>query len=456
MQVHKALVIKDDPGQLPAGLRELGLVVLTASDRQSAERVIGSERPDLIVVDPFLPHLGGPEFVAALKRQAKAKLIVLTAPRPLAAMQPCWEAGADDCQFEPISLRHLLTRAAVRLWPIVGPLRLGRLILDVVRHRVRVGAVDLELSAREFRLLAELMRIPGLFIPYSELFERVWRRPLASVSDLRALQLEVGRLRRKLQAVLDEPPLSTAVWDEGYQFGKGPRLRPKILVVDADPAARCELEGWLGEQGYDTVGVADGETGWRIAQSEAPDLILVEPVVEKLDGLSLCRMLRRRSDVPILLTSTRPLEIDQLTGLEAGANDYLVKPLQREEVVARVRANLPAAQAGQWGVTHLQAGGFGLNWNARQAWVDQQELHLTRKEFLLLAEFLRHPGVILSRAELVQRSWSSDDPAGAHMVEVHISSLRAKVEQTGLSGRTIKNVPRLGYRLNELSEHSGS
>jgi DNA-binding response OmpR family regulator len=222
---------------------------------------------------------------------------------------------------------------------------------------------------------------------------------------------------------------------------------PKILLVEDEATVRETLALNLGAEGYDVLMAADGPEGLRLAREQAPDLIVLDLMLPELDGLSVCRLLRRDSNVPIIMLTARGTEMDRITGLETGADDYVVKPFSLGELLARVRANLRRARADdRAAATRLSAGDLALDLLARRAFLDQAELKLTHREFDLLAELMRNQGAVLSRDLLLNRVWGFDYVGDSHTVDVHIRWLREKIEADPSAPKRITTVRGVGYR----------
>ncbi len=217
-----------------------------------------------------------------------------------------------------------------------------------------------------------------------------------------------------------------------------------ILVVEDERNLRQTLVGHLQSEGYTTLEAADGRTGLEWAREQQPDLIILDLMLPELDGLSICRMLRRTSTVPIIMLTARGTEMDRIAGLDAGADDYLVKPFGLGELLARVRAQLrrnrnqnPAT------TTQLESDDLQLDLLAR---LNGAELRLTQREFDLLAELMRNRGAVLSRDLLLNRVWGYDYVGDNHTVDVHIRWLREKIEGTPSLPKRITTVRGVGYR----------
>src|SRR3989338_4563487 len=164
---------------------------------------------------------------------------------------------------------------------------------------------------------------------------------------------------------------------------------PKILVVEDEATVRDTLALNLRQSGYEVITAADGRRGLDLAREQAPDLVILDLMLPELDGLSVCRLLRKHSSVPIIMLTARGTEMDRIAGLETGADDYVVKPFSLGELMARVRAQLRRAGGVTRGRdTRLEAGDLALDLLARRATLREAELKLTHREFDLLAEFM--------------------------------------------------------------------
>ncbi|MBL8096823.1 MAG: response regulator transcription factor [Anaerolineales bacterium] len=220
-----------------------------------------------------------------------------------------------------------------------------------------------------------------------------------------------------------------------------------ILLIEDEVTVRETLALNLRAEGFEVFTAADGMTGLDLARDESPDLIIMDLMLPKLDGLSICRIVRKDSDVPIIMLTARGTEMDRITGFETGADDYVVKPFSLGELMARVRANLRRARAGQpVQTTRLTATDLTLDLLARRANLRGDELKLTYREFDLLAELMRNQGAVLSRDLLLNSVWGFDYVGDSHTVDVHIRWLREKIELEPSSPRRIMTVRGVGYR----------
>ena len=219
----------------------------------------------------------------------------------------------------------------------------------------------------------------------------------------------------------------------------------KILLVEDDATLRHTLALNLRAEGYQLLEAEDGESGLASARAETPDLVVLDVMLPRLDGLTVCRLLRRESSVPIMLLTARGAEADKIIGLETGADDYIVKPFSLGEFLARVRAALRRRAAAPSGDV-LTSGDLRLDLAARRVAVAGRPVILTPREFDLLALLLRHRGAVMSRGLLLARIWGDDYVGDARTVDVHIHWLRQKLEKDPARPVLIQTVRGVGYR----------
>jgi DNA-binding response OmpR family regulator len=222
----------------------------------------------------------------------------------------------------------------------------------------------------------------------------------------------------------------------------------KILLVEDDVSLAEALMEALTDQRYVVDAVNDGEAGWAQTQAIDYDLILLDVMLPKLDGISLCQRLRTHNyNSPILMMTARDTSADKVTGLDAGADDYVVKPIDLPELLARVRALLRRGTTSASPV--LEWGGLKLNPSTYEVTYNNQPLHLTPKEYSLLELFLRSGRRVLSRSLLIEHIWSLEAPPSEDTVKAHIKSLRNKLKHVSAPNDLIETVHGLGYRLKQ-------
>ena len=230
-------------------------------------------------------------------------------------------------------------------------------------------------------------------------------------------------------------------------------MADKVLIVEDDPTLQETLEYNLTHQGYRVSKSADGIAGLDAARREHPDLIILDLMLPRLDGLELCRRLRSEMNVPILMLTAKADEVDKVVGLEMGADDYVTKPFQMRELLARVKALLRRARivqeessaAGNEG-QRLRHGDLVIDTSRGEVLLRDQPLALTRKEYELLLFLARHKRRVLSRELILDRVWGWDYVGGSRTVDVHVRWLREKVEQDPSQPTRIVTVRGMGYR----------
>ncbi|HEY9616784.1 MAG TPA: response regulator [Microcoleaceae cyanobacterium] len=225
----------------------------------------------------------------------------------------------------------------------------------------------------------------------------------------------------------------------------------RILIVEDDEFTAKALSSILSDQNYAVETTADGETGWELVESFSYDLILLDVMLPKLDGISLCQRIRSRGlQVPILLLTGRDTGHDKAIGLDAGADDYVVKPFNAEELVARIRALLRRGGAAtspvlEWGSLRLDPSTCEVSYGARL-------LPLTPKEYALLELFLRNHHRVYSCSMILEHLWSFEDTPGEEAVRTHIKGLRQKLKAAGAPTDVVETVYGIGYRLKPIEE----
>jgi DNA-binding response OmpR family regulator len=218
-----------------------------------------------------------------------------------------------------------------------------------------------------------------------------------------------------------------------------------ILIIEDDETLQQTLVYNLEQEGYKVTAAFDGLAGLELARDQTPDLIVLDIMLPELDGLSVCRILRREMDAPIIMLTARSSEVDKIIGLDSGADDYITKPFSLGEFMARVRAAL-RRQPNQGAVERLQAGDLSLDLIGRKGYKGNHELNLSHKEFDLLAELMRNRGMVLSRDLLLTKVWGYDYVGESRTVDVHIRWLRGKVEENPSDPKRITTVRSIGYR----------
>ncbi|RHW66029.1 DNA-binding response regulator [Clostridium botulinum] len=219
----------------------------------------------------------------------------------------------------------------------------------------------------------------------------------------------------------------------------------KILVVEDENILREVIMDYLMEAGYQVLEAADGEKALEIFQSNSVDLVILDIVLPKVDGWSVCRRIRKNSNVPIIILTARSDEDDSLLGYELGADDYLIKPYSPSVLMAKVKWFLEK-YSGTVDETAISAGGIVLNMGSRLVSVDGITISLTHTEFEILAYLMENKGIVITREQLISKIWGYDFYGDEKTVNSHIRNLRAKL---GDKGNYIVTIIRSGYKFQE-------
>jgi DNA-binding response OmpR family regulator len=219
-----------------------------------------------------------------------------------------------------------------------------------------------------------------------------------------------------------------------------------VLVVDDEPIVREVVCTYLRREGYRTLEAADGERARQLVEQGAPSLVVLDLMLPGVDGLELCRWIRTRSELPIIMLTARTEEADRIVGLELGADDYVTKPFSPRELVARVRTVLRRAAPSLVRPERLTFDGLTIDATTREVVRDGQALRLTAKEFDLLWFLARHPKQVFSRDQLMDRVWGYSAALDTGTVTVHVRRLREKLEADPAHPVFLQTVWGVGYR----------
>jgi two-component system alkaline phosphatase synthesis response regulator PhoP len=229
----------------------------------------------------------------------------------------------------------------------------------------------------------------------------------------------------------------------------------KVLVVDDDVKTVELVKLYLNRDGYRVLTAYDGNTALQMARESRPDLIVLDLMLPGINGLDVCRILRKESDVPIIMLTAMTTDDDRLTGLNLGADDYVTKPFSPRELAARVRAVLRRLP-GERGPDKIEHGALVVNFLKHEAYLDGKPLNLTPIEFKVLGALIKEPGRVFSRAQIIENALGHDFDSFDRTIDVHILKLRRKLEPNPHHPRYIKTIYGAGYKLLESDNDTQS
>jgi len=219
---------------------------------------------------------------------------------------------------------------------------------------------------------------------------------------------------------------------------------PTILIVDDEPNIIELARLYLEREGYRIVTASDGREALSKLDSISPALVVLDLMLPDIDGFEVCRQIRKKSDTPVLMLTARKEDIDKIVGLELGADDYVTKPFNPRELVARVKAILRRYQSGFIPDKVMELGKLRIDLSRHETSIDGQAVRLRTKEFALLTALVQNPGIVFSREQLLEIVWGSDYYGETRTVDVHINHLRDKIAG---SGAVIETVRGTGYKI---------
>ena len=232
--------------------------------------------------------------------------------------------------------------------------------------------------------------------------------------------------------------------------------KQKILVVDDEASIRRILETRLAMMGYEVITAADGQEAIETYQNQQPDLIILDIMMPKMDGYGVCQALRKESDVPIIMLTALADVADRITGLELGADDYMVKPFSPKELESRIRCILRRAKKNSTSTIPtsgvLQVEALSIDTNKRQVYKNSERIPLTHMEFSLLELLISRPGEPISRREILEKVWgyTPDSHVDTRVVDVHMSRLRHKLQEDPSQPELIHTVRGAGYAFQQI------
>ena len=224
-------------------------------------------------------------------------------------------------------------------------------------------------------------------------------------------------------------------------------MAQKVLVVDDDPAISEMLTLVLNTEGFDSAVVNDGAQAADVFEREQPDLVLLDLMLPGMNGIDICRAIRKTSTVPIVMLTAKTDTVDVVLGLESGADDYIPKPFKPKELIARVRARLRRIESTS--ADSIEVGDLLIDVPGHSVTRGGVEIPLTPLEFDLLHELASKPGQVFSREELLQRVWGYRNASDTRLVNVHVQRLRAKIEKDPENPQIVLTVRGVGYKTGE-------
>ncbi|MBK9707243.1 MAG: response regulator transcription factor [Acidobacteria bacterium] len=231
--------------------------------------------------------------------------------------------------------------------------------------------------------------------------------------------------------------------------------REKLLVVEDDPAIQRMISDYFRHTGYEVIAAGDGETGVRMALSDKPTVIILDLMLPKLDGLSVCRQVREKSpNIPIIMLTAKDDLVDKVLGLEMGADDYMTKPFSLRELEARLKSLLrrirtKAVEEDDSDQAPIVRGDLRIDPARREVTIAGRSIDLTPKEFELLTLFASHPGRVYSRKYLLENIWDYTYGGYDRTIDSHINRLRSKVEEDPDEPKLVLTVWGVGYKFND-------
>ncbi len=229
-----------------------------------------------------------------------------------------------------------------------------------------------------------------------------------------------------------------------------------VLIVDDDEALVASLGAGLSDEGYSVVSASDGEQALARFKQDEPDLVILDLMLPGIDGMSVCRMIRRGSPVPVIMLTAKKDEVDKIVGLEVGADDYITKPFSFRELLARVKSALRRPEMDGYETDEKADialfGSLAIDFSRREVRADGRLVLLPLKEFELLAVMARKPGRVFERNDLLCRIWGDDFYGDEKTLDVHVRRLRAKIEPDPAGPTYILTVRGVGYKMAETHD----
>jgi DNA-binding response OmpR family regulator len=219
--------------------------------------------------------------------------------------------------------------------------------------------------------------------------------------------------------------------------------KPTILIIEDEERIASWIKIYVEREGYSAVVVHNGKSGLALAQSMNPNLIILDLMLPGLDGMEICRRLRRSSDIPIIMLTAKGTKRDKISGLDCGADDYILKPFDPDELVVRIKAVLRRYKGQVQQI--LRSGRLSLDEMAQQVCLDDQPLHLSHAQFAIMRAFISHPNIVLTRFQLIEQAFENDYEAYGRAIDAHIKRLRKILNKDGFA--PIETIYGSGYKL---------
>ena len=228
-------------------------------------------------------------------------------------------------------------------------------------------------------------------------------------------------------------------------------MPPTVLVVEDEPNLLTALKYTLEQAGYDALTATDGESGLRLTRTREPDLVILDVMLPNIDGFEVCRMIRRESDVPILILTARGEEVDRVVGLELGADHYVTKPFSMRELMARIRNMLrrsvaPSSGSAGGDAEEFRSGDLTVDLTSHSVLLDGRPVDMKPREFSLIALLVANKRRAFTRDQILERLWGHDYIGDSRTVDVHVRWLREKIEPDPSKPRRIVTIRGVGYR----------
>ncbi|OYN99713.1 response regulator transcription factor [Enemella evansiae] len=220
----------------------------------------------------------------------------------------------------------------------------------------------------------------------------------------------------------------------------------RVLVVEDEESYREALAYMLRKEGFDVIEAPNGQLGLEEYDRNGADIVLLDLMMPGLPGTEVCRQLRLRGSVPVIMVTARDAEVDKVVGLELGADDYVTKPFSHRELVARIRAVLRRGQDVELVPDVVESGGVRMDVERHTVSVNGEPVRLALKEFELLEMLLRNAGRVMTRGQLIDRIWGADYVGDTKTLDVHVKRLRSKIEPDPAQPRYLVTVRGLGYK----------